>query len=485
MRRTRLLLAFGWLLATAGAGHAEKRIAILIGNQSYSPAVGQLKNVYGDMALVGAALKSLNFKVAEVKDADYRGINTAINRHIEAARNEGEGAVSFIYYAGHGAANPDTKINYLIPVDIANADDELWAQSVNLNRVVEDLREQAPGATHYVVFDACRNELNLTSKGKRSLADRGFAPIAYTPGVLIAYATAPGKTASDSGVYARFLAVEIVKPGIEAVTMFRRVALSVNREIGQDPWMASSTLPEVYLAGNAVADAAAAIKLSEAERAWNVAKETKSVAVLKAFVARHGDTFYAEVAKARIGDLTQSRIAAPVSPSSLNIRPPPLVQAGGLLKEQDTKRVRALTERLGIPLPDYEIQVPAADVAADFRRFVGVWADEVGSGGGVGRTRLLIVTRIDKDGRSQGILADSGPKATTASQRPASSFRFSGSVSADQLRFNNPRKTEAFRFTLTSDSKLSFFWSENTGRVTTSKFSPVWTLVAAERAAKH
>jgi hypothetical protein len=34
--------------------------------------------------------------------------------------------------------------------------------------------------------------------------------------------------------------------------MFRRVALRVNREIGQDPWMAASTLPEVYFAGEAV-----------------------------------------------------------------------------------------------------------------------------------------------------------------------------------------------------------------------------------------
>jgi hypothetical protein len=46
------------------------------------------------------------------------------------------------------AADPDTKINYLIPVDVANADDEdLWTNSLNLNNVVEGLRSQAPGAT--------------------------------------------------------------------------------------------------------------------------------------------------------------------------------------------------------------------------------------------------------------------------------------------------------------------------------------------------
>jgi uncharacterized caspase-like protein len=169
-------------------------------------------------------------------------------------RREGEGAISFVYYSGHGAADPDTKINYLIPVDVANADDDdLWTNSLNLSNVIEGLRSQAPGATHYVVFDACRNELNLTRKGRKALGDKGFQPIAYTPGVMVAYATAPGKTADDrgnnSGPYATTLADEIVKPGIEAMTMFRRVALRVNREIGQDPWMPASTLPEVYFAG--------------------------------------------------------------------------------------------------------------------------------------------------------------------------------------------------------------------------------------------
>ena len=149
----------------------------------------------------------------------------------------------------------------MIPIDVANADDdELWTNSINLNRVVEAVREQAPNATHYIVFDACRNELNLTLKGKRALAERGFVPIAYTPGVMIAYATAPGKTATDvgvgAGIYAKALAEEIVKPGLEAVTMFRRVALRVYREIGQDPWMAASTLPEVYFAGEAATPAA-------------------------------------------------------------------------------------------------------------------------------------------------------------------------------------------------------------------------------------
>ena len=47
---------------------------------------------------------------------------------------------------------------------------------IKLNVMVEQLRGQAPQATHYVVFDACRNELNLIRKGKKALSDKGFIP---------------------------------------------------------------------------------------------------------------------------------------------------------------------------------------------------------------------------------------------------------------------------------------------------------------------
>jgi Caspase domain len=323
------------LLLLPSAAWAQGRFALLIGNQAYNARVGPLKNPHNDVALIGAALKSLGFKVAEVKDADYRTIDTAINRHVQNVRREGPGSISFVYYSGHGAANPDTKINYLIPVDVANADDEdLWTNSLNLNKIVEGLREQAPEATHYVVFDACRNELNLTSKGKKALAGKGFVPIAYTPGVMVAYATAPGKTAADvgsgSGPYAKALADEMVKPGVEAMYMFRRVALRVNREIGQDPWMSASTLPEVYFAGNAAPGSPppSLTQPSEVERAWGLAKESTSIAVLEAFIVRYKQSFYADLARARIEELKGKQGLATVAPPAA---PTPQVKPGAAL----------------------------------------------------------------------------------------------------------------------------------------------------------
>jgi hypothetical protein len=300
VRVTIALLLLALLPSTA---RAEKRFALLVGNQGYTAKVGALKNPHRDIALVGTALEKIGFKTTYLRDAAYRSIDAAIKRHIAAVRREGEGAISIVYYSGHGAADPDTKINYLIPVDVNNADDaELWTYSLNLNSVVDALHAQAPAATHYVVFDACRNELNLSRKGKKELANKGFVPIAYTSGVMIAYATAPGKTATDAGTsggpYARALADELVKPGIEALTMFRRVALRVRRELGQDPWMSASTLPEVYFAG---------LPKAPDETAWLSIRHSYEVTELQRFIDRYFQSRRRAAAVARATALRDNR----------------------------------------------------------------------------------------------------------------------------------------------------------------------------------
>jgi uncharacterized caspase-like protein len=233
---------------------AGQRIALLIGNQRYTEKVGPLKNPHSDVAVLEAALRRVGFEVTVLKDTDYRSMDLAIKRHIAKVRDAGSDAVSFFYYSGHGAANPVTRINYLIPVDVADAEtDDLWNQAFELSDIVDKLSTQTPDATHYVVFDACRDELKLKQSGKSLGSTKGFVPVINTSGLLIAYATAPNKTASDAGVgsgpYARALAEEIVKPGQEAVMMFRNVQLKVKAAIGQDPWLSFPTLRPVYFAG--------------------------------------------------------------------------------------------------------------------------------------------------------------------------------------------------------------------------------------------
>ena len=129
---------------------------------------------------------------------------------------------------------------------------ELWDESLRLTEVTRKLKTEAGNATHFVVFDACRNTLKLTNPGSQGgrarkrlrVIRKGFVPVAQESGMLIAYATAEGELASDvaadAGPYAKALADEIVKPGVEAVVMFRAVQRRVRTAIHQEPYLSST-----------------------------------------------------------------------------------------------------------------------------------------------------------------------------------------------------------------------------------------------------
>ena len=141
----RSLISLFLVLVLSSGSHAESRIALLIGNQAYNEKVGPLKNPHNDIAVVGTALEKLGFNVTRIKDAGYRAIDAALKRHIQQVRRAGKDTISFVYYSGHGAADPDTQVNYLIPVDVSNADDaEVWTYSLDLKELVNRLREQSP-----------------------------------------------------------------------------------------------------------------------------------------------------------------------------------------------------------------------------------------------------------------------------------------------------------------------------------------------------
>jgi Caspase domain len=72
-----LMLLFGFLLPGILHTQEPQRLALLIGNQSYSAEVGPLQNSINDIMLLGKALSSLGYKVTSVQDADYRAIDTA------------------------------------------------------------------------------------------------------------------------------------------------------------------------------------------------------------------------------------------------------------------------------------------------------------------------------------------------------------------------------------------------------------------------
>jgi tetratricopeptide (TPR) repeat protein len=296
------------------------RIALLIGNQSYEPSVGPLKNPHNDIALVKSALLRVGFAEANitiVRDAGRVAMLEAIETFAGRVDAAGPGAISFFYYSGHGAAN-DRRDNFLIPVDVSELHATgFWHRSVGLRDLLDKLSADAPDAKHFVIFDACRNTLKLTDAAAKALSQpKGFQPLREIPGgMLIAFATAEGELASDrgsaAGPYAMALADEIVKPGVEAITVFRNVQLRVSESIGQKPWTQNSPMAAVYFAG-------AQPLQGEGARVWAEIKSSKDIAIFEAYRRRYGlkNAVFDTLAAAKIEELKRSKGVSSEGPAS-------------------------------------------------------------------------------------------------------------------------------------------------------------------------
>ena len=322
----RVIVAIVLLLLPAEASaQTEKRIALLIGNKDYKAGVGSLTNPLNDIRIVGDALKSVGFEVLKpVENAQRSAMLIAIHAFAAKLKLAGPDAVGLLYYSGHGIASAGE--NYLIPTDVDEPSTvQLSVQGVKQSEVLAILRGEAPNAAHYLVLDACRNTLQGARGGK------GFVPVGQQSGVLVAFATEPGKTASDigqgSGPYAAALAAELVKPAQNDLLMFHNVRVAVMDKTKGDqvPWTEDG------------------IQRRQRVVFGGEAKDSSS----QAFERRDSRT-----------------------PAST-----------GIFTEHDLARVRSFAEKQRIVLPDFSITVPDDNVPGPLRRFVGIWFEETGDHG--------------------------------------------------------------------------------------------------------
>ena len=231
----------------------------MIGNKGYDLSVGALHNPHNDVALVGAALQKQGFVLLPtVLDGNRLQILGAVREFARRLSLAGDGATGFFYYSGHGAADKGTGVNYLIPIDARRpGTTTFWDSSIKLDEVLAILN-QARGAAKLVVFDACRNELQLPER----VIDKGFVPIPERlGGMSIVYATSHGSVASDrgesSGPYAAALAAQLQKPGLDHLNFFQNVKEAVIDATGglQVPWESHGLHHRVMLTGPSSAKA--------------------------------------------------------------------------------------------------------------------------------------------------------------------------------------------------------------------------------------
>jgi uncharacterized caspase-like protein len=284
----------------------RRRIALLIGNQDYADAVGPLQNPHKDIARVGRALTDVGFNVLDpLKDATRDDMLFGVHNLAVKLRQAGAGAIGFLYYTGHGVSVGVD--NVLVPKNARNSSDaELVVRGVKLSEILDILKGVAPDAVNFVVLDACRNNI----RGKKGA--KGFVAVSdYRMGVVLAFATAAGETASDegttSGPYAAALAEEIVKPGHNDQMVFNAVrARVVAATRGQTPWTHDGLVGERIVFKAAAAEIVQRPTPSGAMEVVRICREVEamtSLSMLAVLERQHAGTPAADCISARIGEL--------------------------------------------------------------------------------------------------------------------------------------------------------------------------------------
>src|SRR5262245_35648585 len=355
----RVVVAIFLLLSpTAALAQAEKRIALLIGNQAYADTVGPLQNPHKDIALVGRALTDVGFTVLDpLKDATRDDMLFGAHELATKLRQAGAGAIGFLYYTGHGVSVGVD--NVLVPKNARNTSDaELDVRGVKLGEILDILKRGAPDAVHFVVLDACRNNI----RGKKGA--KGFVPVSeYRTGVVLAFATAAGETASDegttSGPYAAALAEEIVRPGYNDQAVFNAVrARVVAATRGQTPWTHDGLVGE-RIVFKAAAPATIGQRpgipaLGGAMEVVRICREVEammSLSMLAVLERQHAGTPAADCISARSGELKAAQAAASKAAEEQ-------AKAGAAAKRraEDEARARADAEREKLAKAEVEAQ---------------------------------------------------------------------------------------------------------------------------------
>jgi hypothetical protein len=258
------------LLTLAQPARAEKRVALVIGNNDYKN-VPKLQKAVNDARTMGDTLRQLGFTVMVAENQTRQAFSESLLAFDKAL---GPGDTAFFFYAGHGFEIAGQ--NFLLPTDVPAAgegQEELVRDaSVLADRIIERLQNKSV-RTAIMVFDACRNN-PFERSGTRALAGGGgLAPMTQLPeGVFSVFSAGPRQTALDrlsnnddnpNSVFTRTFSKELLQPGenmVQVAQHTRRLVSEMAETVNhkQIPVYFDQMVDDVFLNGAAKGDLDAA-----------------------------------------------------------------------------------------------------------------------------------------------------------------------------------------------------------------------------------
>jgi uncharacterized caspase-like protein len=301
-------IAVTWLALTCALApaHAEKRVALVIGNAAYRNMMA-LQNPQHDAEDVGGKLRELGFEAIVATDLDRAGMNDALRRFTRIA----DGAdIALVFYSGHGMQFNGT--NYLMPTEarLDTAADVNRFALMPVDDVLEALRP-VRGA-RILLLDACRNNpveqemkrrvvVASGAKGDMELT-RGLKPPSGGNGLLIAYATQANEVANDgigrNSPFTTAFLKHVSTPNIDLRQMLFRVQDDVDRITNhrQRPELAISLIGEFYLS----------TRITDVQ-AWSAVRATKDPTQLWDFITQYPTSVLVADARQRLAALEREQ----------------------------------------------------------------------------------------------------------------------------------------------------------------------------------
>jgi uncharacterized caspase-like protein len=229
---------------SVGQALAENRIALVIGNSSYT-SVTALPNPANDAKAMTNFLNSAGFQVVQAPDLTQSDMRRTIADFAKTVTEKGPDTVALVFYAGHGLQVDGE--NFLVPVDARiEREADVPLQAMRLNDLMNAL-SSVPSKSRIVILDACRN--NPFSAINKT-AGRGLAIVDAPNGSIVSYSTAPGTEALDgdgqNSPYTTALMKIGHEPGLQIEQLLKRVRLDVSNTTArqQFPWESSSLTVE-------------------------------------------------------------------------------------------------------------------------------------------------------------------------------------------------------------------------------------------------
>lgn len=202
------------------------RIALILANDDYDGTENDLNGGPAkDLSAMQGALEKDGFQVISGFNMTSSQMQQKVNEFINTVRLN-PGAVTTIYYSGHGGSINGN--NYLIPIDYDGMTDPSFRQNaVSVDYLLKQLAT-APSLFNIMILDACRNPLEVpASRGWEAEARPGLS------NTWIEYASRknePAYQAKDQGLYTKYLIPRLLDPNLSLKEVFMLASYDMEKD---------------------------------------------------------------------------------------------------------------------------------------------------------------------------------------------------------------------------------------------------------------